>query len=182
MSLPLCTEDPWVANTRIVGPNPVKNVTGSTSSRRNKDKDKDVAQRKKHKNQNKEREKDSGDRDRERDRDRDRNRNRDKERDRDRDFYDRDSVYHQYSHPDASHYDDFDYREPTHNYNLHRNATKHPKSFAVNKTHPWPSHTNKQINNYYGDRREPKYYLGMHSLFQFFILKINKMPIVFSPI
>lgn len=164
MSLPLCTEDPWVTNTRIVGPNSGKNATGSMSSRRNKDKDnKENVQRKKNKNQNRERERDRGDRDRGGDRDRDRNRNRDRERDRDRDFYDRDSVYHQYPHPDASHYDDFDYSEPSHNYHSQRNATKHPKSFAMNKTHPshWPSHTNKQINNYYGDRREPKYYLGM---------------------
>lgn len=167
LSLKLCTEDPWVTTTRIVGPNAGKNNT--SSSRRNKDKDE---RKGKKKNFQKERERDRDrdiyrDRDRDRDiyrdRDRDRDNYRDRDRDRDRDNYrerdrdrDRDQYQYQYPQPETSHYDDFDY-----SYNPQRNFTnKHSKSFVFNRTYVWPSHTNKQINNYYSDRREPKYYLG----------------------
>lgn len=79
-------------------------------------------------------------------------------------------------------YEDIDYSQITNynannnNFNTHYNVEntnrntvrktddtnlKNPKGFILNKPFgAWPFHTNKEINNYYGNKTEPKYYLG----------------------
>lgn len=80
-------------------------------------------------------------------------------------------------------YEDIDYSQinnfnNNNNYNTHYNVenvnrnivrktddttSKNPKGLVLNKPFgAWPFHTNKEINNYYSNKTEPKYYLGMN--------------------
>lgn len=135
--------------TRIVGQNYLKN-SNTTSSRRNKDRKKD----------------------------RDRDREKDRDSDRDNNSPNRKNINTKQSQ--NIHYEDLDYssnnnnnNNPHHlNYNVdnieknvdqsaERSNIKHSKGFILNKPYGvWPFHSNKEINSYYGNKTEPKYYLG----------------------
>lgn len=136
--------------TRISGQNNTKNhSTSSHSPRRNKDRKKD------------------------REREKDRERDRDRGKDRDKDNHQNRKIPHQ-----TSNYEDFDYspinNNPIHNTyynvdynernidrNIDRSAAKQSKGFILNKPFGhWPFHSDKDINNYFGNKTEPKYYLG----------------------
>lgn len=46
--------------------------------------------------------------------------------------------------------------------NIETSNVKHPKSILMNKPFAWPYHSNKEINNYFNNQSEPKYYLGTY--------------------
>lgn len=110
LSLPLCTDEPWVNTTRIINSSSNRN---STHKQRNKD------------NMN------------------------------------RKNTSKNYNY-NGQHYDDYyDYPSSGHrSYNQSNKHTKYPASYPSNRTYVWPSHTNQDINNYFGNRTQPRYYLG----------------------
>lgn len=58
-----------------------------------------------------------------------------------------------------------DYIDRTIEKNAERNNPKYPKGIIMNKPHgAWPFHSNKDINSYYSNRTEPKYYLGNYKI------------------
>lgn len=80
-------------------------------------------------------------------------------------------------------YEDIDYSQinnynTNNNYNVYHNVengnqnvdrktdetnSKNSKGFVLNKPFgAWPSHSTKDINAYFGNKTEPKYYLGMN--------------------
>ncbi|XP_031626059.1 uncharacterized protein LOC116342540 [Contarinia nasturtii] len=141
-------EDLWVMTTRTV--NHVKNNNFSTTPKRNKDKNK-------------------------KDRDRERDRDKDKDHLVEGGKRDENDQYKKNRH----HFDDFSSINKNNNDNIHKihssmehserypeksydkSSTKQSKGFVMNKPHGvWPFHSNKDINNYYGNKTEPKYYLG----------------------
>lgn len=129
---------------------------------------------------------------RKQDRKKDREKERGKERDSDRENINqlRKNINIGPSH--NTQYEDIDYSQvnnynTNNNYNPHYNvenanrnidrktddtSSKIPKGFVLNKPFgAWPFHTNKEINTYYGNKTEPKYYLGMdESIFSLTIL------------
>lgn len=137
--------------TRIVGQNSSKNHNTSLhSSRRNKDRKKD-------------REKE-----RDRDRDRDRGKERDKDINQNRRNPQQNSHYEDFDYPSVNNHNTYynvDYNEKNIDRNIDRSidrsTTKQSKGFILNKPFGhWPFHSDKDINNYFANKTEPKYYLG----------------------
>lgn len=122
---------------------------------------------------------------RKQDRKKDREKERGKERDSDRE---NNNQLKKNTNIGPSHniqYEDIDYSQiknynTNNNYNAHYNvenvnrnvdrktedtSSKNSKGFVLNKPFgAWPFHTNKEINTYYSNKTEPKYYLGMNDM------------------
>lgn len=79
-----------------------------------------------------------------------------------------------------SYYEDIDYPQLNRQYNVESNVDsekkqiKYSKGMISNKLHGvWPLHSNKDINSYYGNETEPKYYLGITILYKRTVQKYN---------
>lgn len=120
---------------------------------------------------------------RKQDRKKDREKDRGKERDSDRESNNQPKKNINIGPSRNIQYEDIDYSQinnynTNNNYNTHYNvenanrnidrktediSSKNPKGFVLNKPFgAWPFHTNKEINTYYTNKTEPKYYLGMN--------------------
>lgn len=143
-------DDTWAITTKGPYENPLKNY--NATSRRNKDRKKD-------------REKERG-----------------KERDNEKENINQIRKNLNIGSSHNIQYEDIDYSQVnsynTNNFNSHYNvenvnrnterktddtSLKNSKGFILNKPFgAWPFHTNKDSNNYYGNKTEPKYYLGIY--------------------
>lgn len=79
--------------------------------------------------------------------------------------------YEDLDYAQVNNYNTNNYNAPYNVENINRNtvrktddtSSKNSKGFILNKPFgAWPYHTNKDVNNYYGNKTEPKYYLGMY--------------------
>lgn len=152
-------DDSWLVTMRTVdeSPNMMKNFNTTFSLRRSKE-------RKKEK-----------DRDRDRGREQEKNRERIKQQNSDRDILIKNlknvnSYYEDFDYSLVNKQNNVGYVEQNVDQSSEKKEVKYLKGLISNKLHGvWPFHSNKDINNYYGNKTEPKYYLGTY------FFRVNEM-------